>query len=363
MSKRANGEGSVYQLKNGGWRASCPGGKPSFRGATRTEALQRRESYMRKHRKVLALPREARKSFAGVIARWLDFKRESLAPRTVTSYAETADTYIVPTIGDVAVGKLTAADIQTAMGKAPSPRTKNYVRSVCHMALEYAVDEEIVVRNVARKVPSVRVQKHDRDMPLPEQWVALLAAIERESVGVKAMLLVMVYGGLRIGEVGGARWVDLSPKGLRVVRQLSRAGTLDVVKTAAGRRTVPLSDTALGALDAWRVEQKRLRGEYAKRWATAPHEGLIFTSRYGTPIGERNILRAVYRVTGAAGMGRKGAHHLRHIAISRLVAHGVDIKTVQKIAGHSSIRVTLDTYGHLIPGSLDRAAAAMNRKD
>jgi integrase len=361
--KRANGEGSVFKLKDGSWRAACVGGKPSFRGDTRAEAIRRREVYLRKHRHVMALPRAARGSFAAVITAWLDYKRDSLAPRTIESYTETAERYIVPTIGTVAVGKIGSADVLKAMAKAPSPRTKNYVRSVCHMAIEYAVDEEMIPRNLVRKVPKARLPERVKDMPTLEQWSALVEAINREATGTRGMLLVMANGGLRIGEVAGLRWPDLSAGGVRVVRQLTRGGTLEPVKSAAGRRTVPLPDSTLAVLEAWRSEQAELRSTHAKRWKKAPYPDLIFTTRYGTPWGERNILRAAYRVTEAAGMGRHGAHHLRHVAISRLVAAGVDVKTVQQIAGHSSIRVTLDTYGHLIPGSLDRAAEAMNRQD
>lgn len=362
VTKRANGEGSIFQLSDGSWRAACVGGKPSFRGVTRTEAMRKREAYLRKHHKVLALPRAARDAFQTVISQWIEFKRGSLSPRSIQSYEETASRYIIPEIGSLSVGKLTPTDIQKAMGSAPSPRTKNYVRSVCHMALEYAIDSEIISRNVARKVPLVRVPKADRDMPTGEQWSALLAAIDREAIGTRALLLVMAHGGLRVGEVAGLRWPDLRGNSIRIVRQFTRGGELEPVKSAAGRRVVPLPTVTVAAIAAWREEQARLRAKWRKDWARAAFPDLLFTSRYGTPWSERNILRAVYRVTEAAGMGKCSAHHLRHIAISHLVADGVDPKTVQAIAGHASIRVTLDTYGHLIPGHLEKAAESMNRR-
>ncbi len=361
--KRAAGEGSVFRLKDGTWRAACRLGKPSFRGATRAEALRKRDAYLRTHHQFLALPKRARDSYASLLQRWLDSRRDSLRPRTVESYYETIERYIIPTIGLVSFGALTADHISQAMAKAKSPRTKNYIRLVCHLALKFAVERGELSVNVATLVPSVRQRHVEREMPTDEQWTALKAAIARENVGTRALLLTIAFCGLRVGEAIGLRWSDFHGSHFSVQRAASRSHELAPVKTKAGKRLVPLSELAIAALNEWRSEQKRLREKHAKRWKRAHVPDLVFTSRYGTPWSDRNVLRAVHRVTEKAGLGKKSTHYLRHVAISHLISDPeMDIKSVQMIAGHSSVQVTLDTYGHLMPGWLQKAKAAMDRK-
>jgi integrase len=361
--RRANGEGSVYKLKSGTWRASCPGGTPSFRGSTRDEAIRRREAYLRTNRHIVVLPKQARDSFAALLKRWLDSRRPSLRPRTIESYHDTATRYIIPAIGDIPIGRLTAEDIEKAMSKGKSPRTRNYIRSICHLALEFAMDRDLILRNVARKVSPVASASPSREMPSFDQWEALKGAIADQPIPTRALLLVLTFSGLRVGEVCGLRWPDYVAGELHVARAADREGNLVAVKTKAGTRTVPVGKLAAAALDVWREEQAKLRKKHARRWKDAPIDDLIFTTRYGSQWNQRNVLRAAHRVTEKAGMGKKSVHYLRHLAISHLISDpDVDIKMVQTIAGHSSIRVTLDTYGHLIPGRLHKAAEAMDRK-
>jgi integrase len=363
VKKRANGEGSVYRTGDGAWRAAVRGGKPSFRAETRELAIRKRDEYLRSHRQTISLPKRARDSFAALLATWLDSRADALRPRTLESYRYTAERYIIPSIGDVPIGRLSPDHIRSAMSLASSPRTKNYVRSICHLALEYAVDHDTLARNVARKVDPVAGKRTEREMPSETQWTALLGAIGGEAIATRAVLLVIAYCGLRVGEACGLRWVDYSDGQLAIRRAADRQGNLVPVKTAAGRRVVPVGRRVEAALGEWYAVQAELRVTHTDRWRDVATPDLMFTTRYGGPWNQRNILRAAHRVTEKAGLGKRSVHYLRHMAISHLIADPeVDIKTVQAIAGHSSIRVTMDTYGHLIPGRLQVAAKAMDRK-
>lgn len=369
--KRANGEGSVYK-SNGLWRAACRGGRPSFQGKTREEAIRRRSEYLRKNHYILVLPKRARDSVAVLLSRWLDARRDKLRPRTIESYHDTATRFIIPAIGDLPIGRLTPQDVMAAMDRGNSPRAKNYIRTVLHLALAYAVDAELIVRNVAAKVPPLKVPKKLIEMPSQNQWQALRDAIDAEPIANRAFLLVFALCGLRESELCGLAWSDYTVATITtssqdeirigefvIQRQLDRDGNLSPVKTDAGNRRVPVPPEVVDALELWRKEQDSIRSK--RRW---PHpQDAIFTTRNGTLLGQRNVLRVVHRVTKKAGIGRKSVHYLRHLAISHLVSDPeVDIKTIQSIAGHSSIRVTLDTYGHLIPGGLVKAALSMNRR-
>lgn len=80
----------------------------------------------------------------------------------------------------------------------------------------------------------------------------------------------------------------------------------------------------------------------------------MFASRAGTPIDPDNVTRAWGRVVKAAGIGHIPFHGLRHTAVSLLIAYeGLNPKQLTSVIGHSSIQLTYDTYGHLMPDAFD----------
>jgi integrase len=83
----------------------------------------------------------------------------------------------------------------------------------------------------------------------------------------------------------------------------------------------------------------------------------VFATNHGTPFSPRNILRHFKLKLAEAGLPQATRiHDLRHSFISWLIQSGQDIKTIQAVAGHSQIQVTLAVYGHLMPGAIRGAA-------
>ncbi len=89
----------------------------------------------------------------------------------------------------------------------------------------------------------------------------------------------------------------------------------------------------------------------------------VFLSPEGIRWDERNLRRGWYRLLSQAGIRRVRFHDLRHTWVSLLIQKGAHAKYIQEQAGHSSIQVTMDTYGHLFPsgnrefmGKLDEPA-------
>jgi len=76
---------------------------------------------------------------------------------------------------------------------------------------------------------------------------------------------------------------------------------------------------------------------------------LIFTTRNGTPIHPRNLLRDFKKLIHTTGLPPIRFHDLRHTAASILLNQGIPVITVSRRLGHARASITLDTYGHLIP--------------
>src|SRR4030042_4814694 len=99
--------------------------------------------------------------------------------------------------------------------------------------------------------------------------------------------------------------------------------------------------------------QQAVRRAAGEKWV---EHGLIFTNSIGGPIIPRNLLRDFYKLIKAAGLPRIRFHDLRHTAASLMLNNGVPAIVVSRRLGHSKASITLDVYGHLIPGMQAEAA-------
>lgn len=178
--------------------------------------------------------------------------------------------------------------------------------------------------------------------------------VERLADGAKSPrdrleVLVMAYGGLRAGEVGGLRKQDIKFRfdakadceraHLDVQQQVARvtgAGQYtDKPKSKAGRRPVTLACSVSAELKAFMESE-----------APAP-DGRIFHGKNGAMRAHNAVLHNVKTASKRAGLPPVNSHRLRHTAVSFLVEDGANPKDIQKFVGHSSIKMTMDVYGHL----------------
>ncbi len=88
---------------------------------------------------------------------------------------------------------------------------------------------------------------------------------------------------------------------------------------------------------------------------------LVFATVTGRPIDPGNFLRTWHQILAKAGLEKRPLHEARHSAASLLLSEGVPLKIVQETLGHSTIALTADLYGHLMPDDKDKAAEAMDR--
>jgi integrase len=158
----------------------------------------------------------------------------------------------------------------------------------------------------------------------------------------------------------GLRWadVDLDQRFLLVRHTLQRVdGELifKEPKTRSSRRTVPLPQPCVDALQRHRAKQGEERLKAGPRWV---EEGMVFSSRIGTPIEPDNISRSWYEVRKVLGEPAPRFHDMRHTCVSLLLADGAPPHVVQQIVGHSAIDVTMTIYAHT---SLDEKRAALDR--
>jgi integrase len=155
------------------------------------------------------------------------------------------------------------------------------------------------------------------------------------------ILLLLARTGLRIGEACGLRWRDLDltsmPPRLTVVWQLDRWGGLVHPKTATSRRTIPLR-AEVATRD---VAPPTAAAD--DRWLDNVH-GLVFTTRNGRPVDQRNVGRAFHRARTAAGVDHGSLKTFRSTVATQLAEAGLHPSKTQAFLGHAHVTTTMTYY-------------------
>ena len=167
----------------------------------------------------------------------------------------------------------------------------------------------------------------------------------------RALWAAALYAGLRRGELMALRWqeVDLTEGAIEVVRSCDpKADQYIEPKSQAGRRRVPIA----GALRLALLEHRVAFG-------SLDPEALVFGEQ-GRPFDDEAVRARARETWTAAQLEPIGLHAARHTAASVMIAAGVNVKALSEFLGHASITITLDLYGHLLPGSIAEAATLLD---
>jgi integrase len=307
---------------------------------------------------------------------WLDTFATNLKPNIKEDYQGVVKRYIesVP-LGRRRLDKLTPADVQAwvnDLAKQVAPQTVRNAHARLHKALEVAMRNNYVVRNVASHTELPSVPKPEIQPLNVVQALALLAVVEGHRWG--ALYRLAINLGMREGELLGLTWpaIDFERGTIRIFQQLRRvkikdhpAGVrgfvLQTTKTKAGERTLKLDDDLLDVLRNHQAQQAEERTALGEQWKD-PWGTLVFTSETGAPIHASCLLDHLRSTLKAAGLASIRFHDLRHTAATLMLADGVPLVIVSKILGHSSPAVTAQIYAHALDESKADAIAGLSQK-
>jgi integrase len=227
------------------------------------------------------------------------------------------------------------------------------VRQLLSKAFRRAVRHELIPSNPMERadIRAPGKRRATEVIPLTVPEIEALAAATTTEQG-RLAVLVMGYGGLRAGEVGGLRVqdVDFGRCQLRLRQQVARTHSgafISELKTAAARRTVALACSVT----------EELRGLQPAR------DGRLFYGAKGALWSHQALRKIVADAAVRARIGRPvSPHMLRHSAVSLLIDDGANPKAIQAFVGHSTITETLQTYGHLFDYGGQALADSMERR-
>lgn len=272
---------------------------------------------------------------------------EAFKPSSLRGYEATLKLRILPELGKRRLSAITRNQIQdlvdawTATGLAPST-VRNAVLPL-RVIINRAIDRDELAHNPTERLDLPRDRaRRDRVAP-PREIQALLEVLPPR---YRTLWTTAVFSGLRRGELQALQWenVDLEAGIIRVEANWDRVVGLIEPKTDAGRRKVPVPRALACELRSYKVQQGN--------WG----EGFVFSVAGDRPFDPTNAKRAAMRLWSRAGLKPLGFHEARHTYASLMIAAGVNAKALSTFMGHSSITVTLDRCGHLLPGSEKEAA-------
>ena len=366
---RSAGEGSISKRKDGRWEGNvnlgfdAEGRRRRIRFCTRTrkEAQERLSELLQQQTKgtIVAVPENL--TVGDYLQRWLrDYAATGVRPKTYHSYSQLARLHLVPSLGAIPLAHLQPLHLQSlyaAKLKAGlSPRSVRYLHAILHKALDHAVRWELAARNVADAVDPPRLHHREMAVLTSEQAAAFTESAAPDRL--HALYVVALTTGMRQGEILALRWQDvgLDTGSIYVKRTLHRLHgewLFAEPKSARSRRHVALPAVATTALRR-HLEQQQWEKEMLG--SSYHDQGLVFCKAGGDPFDGSWLTHHTQRLLKKAGLPAVRFHDFRHSHATMMLQQGVHPKIVSDRLGHSSIKLTLDTYSHVLP-AMQREAA------
>jgi integrase len=357
-TRRGKGEGTIYLDKRSGLyhgQVTLPNGK-------------RKNVYDQKKpvvvQKVAQLRREIEAGMHGTTqgeqtlrefaSDFLEQHQHDLKSKSAKGYATMVRIHL-DTIGDIEMTQLKPIDIQKHYGrklKIYAPTTVHHIHEFIHLVLENAVLLGIIPRNYSDFVKSPPLKPKEIQPLSEEQARRMLAAVKGHFY--EPVYVTCLATGMREAELLGLRWedIDFKRERIRVAMTLHRTGGgkvwLEPPKSASSRRTLPLPQYAIDVLWNWQIAQQSYKASMGDAWQDTFN--LVFTTEAGQAVRYDTLIRRFRKCIVPAGLPETTRiHDLRHTFATLLLERGVPIRVVSELLGHSSIGITLDTYGHVTP--------------
>ena len=282
---------------------------------------------------LLSTPKEV--PFGTYADQWYDtFKKKKVRPKTQVTYEYLLRKHINPFFGEMMIGQISVSTVQRFYDAKCdlSKSTLHQCSVILHQIFKAAIEDRLIDFNPTESVRltySQRVQP--REALQDEDIRDIIRQLPRLKGSDSRLINLMIYTGMRRGEIVGLRWEDIDFDNdlihvRRAVTFISNKPILGETKSKAGMRDIPLLPELKTVLEKDRRE-----------------EGYVI-GKGDAPITEAMYRRAFERIFKKMELHNATAHVFRHTFLTT-AASSLDLKTLQTIAGHAS-HVTTMGYVH-----------------
>ena len=279
--------------------------------------------------------------------KWFDtYKRTTLKPTTLQGYTSNMTKHLFPAFGNMRLDEITTDSVQQFLNNCAhlAQNTVHTMFVLFSEIMDSAFEDHYIQFNPAKSrrlsIPSKK--KKTRNALSPDQLKKIISQIPEKLTDdtERRTMALMVFTGMRRGEVLGLRWedIDFEKKLITVSRAVSYTTNQPIVsepKTQSGKRTIPLNDQLVEFLKPLQDSGYVVGGE-------APPTQMVY----------RRIERHIFQKVDTFGAT---PHVFRHSYISAMAEAGIDLKTLQYISGHSNVTTTMGIYAHTRLGLVQEA--------
>ncbi|WP_145038641.1 tyrosine-type recombinase/integrase [Paenibacillus sp. Y412MC10] len=301
--------------------------------------------------------------FKDYMKEWLK-SRHDLSPETVDLYETNLRLYINPVLGEVQLSKINSLHIEQFINSMHEKELGDWsikrAFSIVNAALNAAVRKDLINKNPSNKVSKPKVRRKVMAVWEPEFAFDFLEQTKGKSrYWIAAYLAIMT--GMRQGEILGLRWsdIDFENKTLHIQQTVTKNRRIkEGAKTQSSVRSVALSTDTIKTLKEHRAIILQERLQYGEEYH---NHDLVVCTNFGGPATTRSVYKAWERFIEKCKAPKITFHDLRHTHVSMLIKQGVHMKVISERLGHSSISVTMDIYGHLLPNMQEQAAELIDQ--
>jgi integrase len=267
--------------------------------------------------------------------------------------------HINPHLGSRLISSLTPLDVQEWVSTLRAIPTGSTTVQKAYTLMRRVSDWGVSIRLLPHNPCSGIKRPSAKRKPIRPFTIEEVKLILEATKGdrLNAMYVLAATTGMRQGELFGLQWqdIDLERLEIRISRQVKDYRGSVIIKepkTAAGIRTISITETTAAALSARRILAEKEKHDSEQVFSSA--RGMLIRR---TQFGKRTWKPLLEKL----GLEHRGAHHLRHTAATQMLVAGVPPHIVAGVLGHETAESVMKTYAHFITKDSRVASAAMDR--
>ena len=255
------------------------------------------------------------------------------------------------------IAEALAMKLNDAFMPDPDWKTSLSDRSILHYhrllsdMFERAVKWQIIRDNPCKRVDSPKVKRREAEYLDEHEAADILNALADVPFKYRMAITLLIYSGMRRGELCGLEWSDIDFEYMTIdinksSLYLTGVGTIQTdLKTEGSHRVIKMNSYVMDMLKSYKEWQDNEKAEMGDKWE---EHNKIFTQSNGKPIHPSTISKWYYYFIRENGLKESHLHSLRHTNATLLIASGVNVRTIASRLGHSQVSTTVNiAYGHL----------------
>ncbi|MFC1890868.1 tyrosine-type recombinase/integrase [Thermodesulfobacteriota bacterium] len=310
-------------------------------GTTKTQAKKELRDIEQMVERGTYLPREGIPIFEKVAEDWLEYKKPNIRHSTFQQYRGHVNNHLIPYFGTTKINRMNFSSIEKFMSHSianeVTPPTLKKLLVTLGSIFKYAVIKKFCEYNPVREIEKPKTSKKKKVTVLQPEEIRAFVKNARDRK-YRCMYTLSIMSGMRQGELLGLKWLDIDWFNCQVnVRRTFNHDHFYEPKSEASRRSIDLGPSVISELKKWKIA------------CPSTKLNLIFPNEAGKPMDANGLFKREFKTTlRRAKLRDIRFHDLRHTFASLLIDQGEHPKYIQSQLGHSSINVTMDTYGHLM---------------